>query len=272
MDYIEGQDLLELAIEAEASHELLPVDQVTQWMLQVCDAVAYLHAQTPSIVHRDIKPNNIRLSKSGQAILVDFGIAKVDPSAKTEMMAKAVSEGYSPPEQYAGSGGTDTRSDVYALGATLYCLLTVKPPPDSFQRLTRGARLVLPRRINKDVDKALQDVVMTAMSLAASQRYQDAGEMLDALYRAVGQDAGRKPVKHQRRAAQSRNDKVTGEICARCGTRVRPGARFCRACGERLAPTQVQPRREARRRCGRCGAENRAGAHFCARCRARLTS
>ncbi|MGC9349922.1 MAG: serine/threonine protein kinase, partial [Anaerolineae bacterium] len=117
MDYIEGEDLLELAIEAEKAHELLPVDQVCEWMLQVCDAVAYLHAQVPSIVHRDIKLNNIRLSKSGQAVLVDFGIAKVDPKAKTEMMAKAVSEGYSPPEQYAGPNGTDTRSDVYALGA-----------------------------------------------------------------------------------------------------------------------------------------------------------
>jgi len=130
MDFVEGQDLAELIIKRRAS---VTESQALAWMIQVCEAVAYLHGQQPHpIIHRDIKPPNIKITPDGRAVLVDFGIAKVyEPHKGTARIAKAFSPGFSPVEQYTGR--TDARSDVYALGATLYCMLTATVPPDAFQ-------------------------------------------------------------------------------------------------------------------------------------------
>jgi len=272
MDYIDGRDLLEVAKEADKTNSLLPVGQVVDWILQVCDAVAYLHRLTPPIVHRDIKPNNIRLSTSGQAILVDFGIAKIDPKTKTQKMAKAVSEGFSPPEQYAGAGSTSTCSDVYALGATLYCLLTVTPPPDAFERLTQGVALTPPRRINKTVSDALEQIVLKAMNLNELLRYQDAGEMLVAMQKAMGRPVSSFPVKpsvtpspiQPALKAQAAMIKSPGETtCPKCNAPVRQGARFCQKCGASLVSGQP---------CPKCGTLNRPGARFCSQCRTVITA
>ena len=121
MDYVEGKSLAALLAERGR-----PLDEaeVLPWIRQVADALEYLHTRTPPIIHRDIKPQNIIVAADGRAMLVDFGISKAyDPTLKTTRGARAVTPGYSPPEQY-GLGTTDARSDVYALGATLYtCLL-----------------------------------------------------------------------------------------------------------------------------------------------------
>jgi serine/threonine protein kinase/maltose-binding protein MalE len=128
MDFIEGEDL---QATLDRSGAPLEVEQVLSWTYQVCDALSYLHSQNPPVIHRDIKPANIRITPTGQAVLVDFGIAKVyDPHLKTTLGAQAVTPGYSPPEQY-GSGSTDACSDVYSLGATVYTLLTGVVPPAS---------------------------------------------------------------------------------------------------------------------------------------------
>lgn len=264
MDYIEGEDLLDLAAEAEQEKRLLPTDRVLDWMLQLCEAVAYLHRQQPPIIHRDIKPNNVRLSTSGRAILVDFGIAKIDPESKTEGMAKAISHGFSPPEQYA-SGGTNTRSDVYSLGATAYCLLTVLPPPDSFKRLMLGEPLVPPRRLNPDLKKKVETVILKAMSLSCADRYADAAKMLAALQRALGRPVTLPPAPKSSSTPMPTaqpTPSATQTRCARCGSRVRAGARFCPRCGLPLSNDRV--------RCPHCGAVQRAGARFCSQCRTPL--
>ncbi|MCZ7674264.1 MAG: protein kinase [Chloroflexi bacterium] len=91
---------------------------------QIADALAYLHRQEPPIIHRDIKPANIRITADDHVFLVDFGLVKVyDHKLRTTIGARAVTPGYSPPEQY-GQGNTDARTDVYALAATLYTMLT----------------------------------------------------------------------------------------------------------------------------------------------------
>ncbi len=268
MDYIEGHDLLEVIIEAERTRRPLPVGQVLIWMAQVCEATAYLHSRQPAIVHRDIKPANIRLNAEGRAILVDFGIAKIDPQTKTQRMARAVSQGFSPPEQYAGS--TDTRSDVYALGATLYCLLTMRLPPDGFDRMTKELTLTPPRQINSAVAPALNEIILKAMDLNALHRYQNAGELATALT----------PLVDAALAAQATLPPVAPAIpspaipspqpgqppsqvrCPVCGNMCRAGARFCSRCRSPLSSTD--------RPCLQCGAMNRATARFCSRCRSPL--
>lgn len=258
MDYIEGRDLLEVILEADKSRRPLAVAQVLEWMIQVCEAVSYLHSQKPPIVHRDIKPGNIRLNSSGRAMLVDFGISKVDPKAKTQMMAKAVSLGFSPPEQYAGGGGTDTRSDIYALGATLYCLLTIQMPPDGFERLTEGKPLLPARQFNPAIPATLETVVQKAMDLNSLHRFQNGAEMLAALQQVRGRGQAATPYPLAPAAAQQ----PAFVRCGRCGLVSRPGARFCGRCGNSFEGS----------RCGQCGAVARPGARFCALCRAPISS
>lgn len=262
MDYIDGRDLLDMAIEAEKANRLLPADKVTGWIIQVCEAVAYLHHRQPSVIHRDIKPGNIRLNSNQDAILVDFGIAKIDPKAKTHLMAKAVSIGFSPPEQYAGAGGTDLRSDVYALGATLYCLLTVQPPPDGFERLTEDKPLTPPRQYNKAISSQLEAVVLKSMALNSLQRYQDAGELLAALRSALGRPAAQPYLMPIAPLALPTPPIVAATVrCPACGCTCRTGARFCPKCRYAFGGA----------RCSTCGTMARPGAKFCARCRTPLS-
>jgi serine/threonine-protein kinase len=180
MEFIEGDDLQAMVDEAGGA---LPKTQVIAWMNQVCNALEYLHAQQPPVIHRDIKPANIKISKGGVK-LVDFGIAKVyDPTGRTTVGARAVTQGYSPPEQY-GSGRTDTRSDVYALGATLYTLLTGSTPLDSLQRQL-GQPLTPPRQANPALSLAEEQVILQAMELEAGGRFQSVRAFKNALNAAL---------------------------------------------------------------------------------------
>ena len=168
MDYVDGEDL------GQMLQRLGPLDEARAlaWIEQTCNALIYLHGQQPPIIHRDVKPGNIKITPEGQVFLVDFGIAKVgDAQAKTTMGALGVTPGFSPPEQY-GQGGTDARSDVYALGATLYALLIGRSPPDSVQRAIQAAVLPPPRSLRPDVSPAVADALEAAMETNPSNRPQ----------------------------------------------------------------------------------------------------
>ena len=177
MDYIEGRDLQEMLEERGAA---LPEDQVLPWIRQICDALTYLHTQKPPVIHRDIKPANIRIAPPDKAMLVDFGIAKIfDPNSKTTQGAQAVTPGFSPYEQY-GKGPTDARTDVYALGATLYTLLTGTEPPESIQRVVRDP-LVLPRQRNPAISLRTSAALMGALKMDPAQRFQSVADFKAAL-------------------------------------------------------------------------------------------
>ncbi len=212
MDFIEGEDLTAVIQRGAASPE-----QILKWMMQICDAVAYLHSQNPPIIHRDIKPSNIKIHKDGYAVLVDFGIAKIyQPQKQTALIARAVSSGFSPPEQY--SGGTDTRSDVYALGATLYCALTATVPPEALELVDQSAVLIPPSRINPRLNPALDQVILKAMSLNTLARYPTAREMMQALQQCL---SGAMP------PSSAVVPPAQGIRCPRCGGLNRPNAKFC---------------------------------------------
>ncbi len=176
MDFVQGEDLGSLV----SRQGKLPVEQALSWLIQVADALVYIHSQQPPVLHRDIKPANIRLTPAGTAMLVDFGLVKIfDANLKTTLGARAVTPGYAPPEQY-GQGRTDHRTDLYALGATLYTLLTGQEPLESVQRVA-GASMPPVQAANPNISPTLSGVVEHAMALEPSRRYQSAQEFKAAL-------------------------------------------------------------------------------------------
>ncbi len=176
MDYVEGDDLASLVRQRGP----VPVKQAVLWISQVADALDYLHSRQPPVVHRDIKPANIRVTPDGRAMLVDFGLVKVyNPQFKTTLGARAVTPGYAPPEQY-GQGSTDARSDLYALGATLYNILTAQEPLESVQRMS-GAQLRPTRQINPNVPPSIDQAIERALRLEPTQRFQKVSEFKASL-------------------------------------------------------------------------------------------
>ncbi len=151
-----------------------------EWIQQVAGALDYLHRQNPAVFHRDIKPANIRITPRGQAMLVDFGLVKIFEGAiATTVGARAITPGYAPPEQY-GRGGTDARTDIYALGATLYHLITGHEPLESVQRLA-GEHMPSAHSLNPNLPLSVSDAIEHAMALDPVNRFQNAAEFRAAL-------------------------------------------------------------------------------------------
>lgn len=125
MDFVEGQTL-EQRLEAVAGKPL-PEAEVLGWARQICDVLTYLHSQKPPIIFRDLKPANVMVTRDGHIYLIDFGIARVFAPGRSRDTQVLGTPGFAPPEQY-GKAQTDPRADVYALGCTLYQLLTAYDP------------------------------------------------------------------------------------------------------------------------------------------------
>lgn len=177
MDFVEGEDL-ESKVQREGP---LAEPQAIVWISQICDALAYLHGQPTPVIHRDIKPANVRITASGKAMLVDFGIAKLfDPHLKTTIGAKAVTPGFSPPEQY-GTGQTDARSDIYSLGATLYTLLTGNTPPDSTLIVVGAKEFTPPRQVRIEISPNTELAILKCMEISQTRRFQNVQELRQAL-------------------------------------------------------------------------------------------
>ena len=185
MQFIPGDDLSEMMTRKRSP---FPANQVLTWADQLLDALDYLHTQDPQIVHRDIKPQNLKLTSRGQIILLDFGLAKGQAGEISRVTTAASIFGYTPnyaPLEQIQALGTDSRSDLYSLGATLYHLITNVKPPDA---LTRAAALVngqpdpLQRasELNSAVAPELDHVLAKAMAQNREQRYASASEMRKA--------------------------------------------------------------------------------------------
>jgi serine/threonine protein kinase len=187
MQFIPGDDLAEMMARKRGP---FPADQVLQWADQLLDALDYLHTQEPQIVHRDIKPQNLKLTSRGQVILLDFGLAKGQAGDISRVTTSASIFGYTPnyaPLEQIQGLGTDSRSDLYSLGATLYHLMTGVKPPDA---LTRAAALVngqpdplvLASEANSAVSPEVDGVLAKAMAQSREQRYASAADMRRALH------------------------------------------------------------------------------------------
>lgn len=177
MDYIDGEDLRQRMERVG----ILDEDEVVKIGVSLCDALSYLHSLSPRILHRDVKPGNVRISPSGHVFLVDFGLAKiVQGNEMTITGARAMTPGYSPPEQY-GTARTDNRSDIYSLGATLYSALTGKLPEDGLARAMKQAQLTPIRTHNPRVTRKLASIVEESLAVQSENRFQTADEFRQAL-------------------------------------------------------------------------------------------
>jgi serine/threonine protein kinase/Tol biopolymer transport system component len=177
MDFMEGEDLRE-RIDRLAT---LSDDDVIVIGIAICDALTYLHKRNPVVIHRDIKPGNVKIMPSGEVSLVDFGLAKVvEGDGETTPGARAMTPGYSPPEQY-GTARTGPRTDIYSLGATLYEALTGAVPEDGLSRVMEQANLSPVRKRNSSVSRRLAGVIQKALAVRPEDRYQSAEEFKNAL-------------------------------------------------------------------------------------------
>ena len=195
MQLIEGQDLLQLLKNRVAIRHMAAVGeqepyQVTQgpcseqevlaWMFPIIDILQELHSRHPAVVHRDIKPANIILTPTSTTVLVDFGLTKLyDPRSNgTQSLGRAVSQGFSPIEQYTGQTGP--QSDMYALAATMYLLLTNRLPPSAVKRSVQDD-LITPRQLNSTLSLSIERALLKALAVQADQRYLTMREFAQAL-------------------------------------------------------------------------------------------
>lgn len=189
MQFIPGDDLSEMMNRKRGP---FPANQVLTWADQLLDALDYLHTQDPQIVHRDIKPQNLKLTSRGQIILLDFGLAKGQAGEISRVTTAASIFGYTPnyaPLEQIQGLGTDSRSDLYSLAATLYHLMTGVKPPDA---LTRAAALVNGQpdpllkasEANSEISPDVDEVLAKAMAQNREQRFATAADMRRALHEA----------------------------------------------------------------------------------------
>ena len=165
MDYIEGESLDKILNEYGAQ----PEELVIGWAMQLCDALAYLHAQKPPIIYRDMKPANIMLKPEGNIKIIDFGIAREYKEQSLADTTVLGTKGYAPPEQY--SGQTDARSDIFALGMTMHHLLTGIDP--------RSGEAYAPVRMwNPELSEGIELIIDKCVEPAPENRYQNCSDLL----------------------------------------------------------------------------------------------
>lgn len=194
MEHISGDDL---AKRLELAQKPFPVSWVLFWADQLLDALSYLHTHEPPIIHRDIKPQNLKLTDENHIILLDFGLSKT--STGQTNISQSGSTGsvvgytphYAPMEQIRGIG-TSARSDLYSLSATLYQLMTNTIPVDALSRADSMLNempdpIQPPSKLNPEIPQVVSDVVLKGMEVSQEKRYPDAREMQKVLRKAFNE-------------------------------------------------------------------------------------
>ena len=173
MEFVHGQTLKEMVAQQGA----LPTEKAIALILHLLDAVEAVHSQ--GMLHRDIKPDNILITPEGKSVLIDFGSARQFAEGYTTTQTAILTPGYAPLEQYSDKAKRGPFTDIYALGATIYFILTGVKPIAATDRTLET--LPSPETLNPAVSKTLASVVMLAMNLKQEERFQTIAEMRKAL-------------------------------------------------------------------------------------------
>ena len=177
MEYVDGTTLEEYFVD----NKVFDPEEAVLMMLPVIESLKKVHES--NVIHRDIAPNNIMVSKNGDVKLIDFGAARFASATHTKSMTVMIKPGYSPEEQYMSRGDQGPYTDVYALGATLYRMLTGVVPPDAMERRAKfqseGKDILEPiSKYNKNVSKNLENAIMNAMNVEIATRTKDMDTLL----------------------------------------------------------------------------------------------
>src|SRR5258708_533703 len=254
MEFVPGRTLEKIL---EDNKGPLDEGQVINWMMQVCEALSYIHSRTPPIILRDLKPGNIIVTPDGNVQLIDFGIARrFDPNKRTntenlgtisyaspEHLGSITAPGQKRSVQNPGKlVQTDARSDIYSLGATMYHLLTNREPepiqtPQPGAILGKNPRLRTIQVAGRQICP-VEQVIIKAMQQDPAQRFQNAEAMRMALAQCLPAGVVVAPTTVQIPAisanstivvpAQSAPPASVNVVCPKCGYVNRPGAKFCK--------------------------------------------
>jgi serine/threonine protein kinase len=175
MEFIEGKNLQDLLIERGG---VMDEKEAIDYITQVAGALEAVHQA--GYLHRDIKPANIIVTRDGRAVLVDFGAARQFIAQRTKTMDAVLTPGYAPLEQYSSRARFGPPLDIYALGATLYHLLTGQVPPSAPDR-AQGVHLKPPHQLNPKVSRQVSEAIMKAMEIKVEQRPQSVREFINLL-------------------------------------------------------------------------------------------
>jgi len=259
MQLIDGGTLKQRLDQFHAQGQPMDAMETNRIFKQVASALSYAHEQ--GIIHRDVKPVNVLMDRSGRPILSDFGIAKVLASTSEQLTRPGAGVGtpeYMSPEQCRGEA-VDARSDIYSLGIMLFEALTGCPPfqGDNYPALAHKHIYIMPPRpssINLLISPAIDQVILTALMKEPAQRYQQASEMAEALERAVLQRRSPPVPTQTPPGGNSYGGSVIVYSCPNCQHLNKPQMRFCTKCG---FPLKI---------CPACRSQNPVSNRFCSKC------
>ena len=179
MDYLQGITLEEYL---KRRGDKIPFDEALKILMPILDALKEVHAA--NLLHRDISPDNIFITKQKQVKLIDFGAARMAARDHSQNFSIILKEGYAPEEQYRSKGKQGPWTDVYALAATMYRCITGILPPQSLDRVAGEEKLQWPSTLDVQIDPAQEKVLLKGLEIKASHRYADAGDFQRAFFNA----------------------------------------------------------------------------------------
>lgn len=271
MQLVDGGTLKHRLDQLHTNGRAMDISEALPIFLQIADALNYAHEQ--SIIHRDVKPVNVLMDRSGRPILSDFGIAKVMESSQMNLTHPGAGVGtpeYMSPEQCQG-GAVDGRADIYALGIMLFEALAGRPPfqGDNYPALAHKhlyQQPPQPAAINPAISPAVEQVILKALMKYPQQRYQRASDMAAALQQAAMVPANTRPYFSQARSPYAQpapsntppsnpSGQYTGLVqCRTCRHQNKAQVRFCTRCGRPM------------NQCPHCSELNPAHNRFCRKC------
>lgn len=175
MEYLDGISLKEYL---RMSGGKLDIDTSTNVLLSVIEALKVIHKE--KILHRDISPDNIFICIPDKIKLIDFGAARISDGEKEKTMSIVLKPGYAPPEQYRSKSKQGPWTDIYALGATMYQMVTGEIPTESVNRVVEDD-VKEPSEINPEIPESLNNAIMMAMALNQDLRFQNVNQFEEAI-------------------------------------------------------------------------------------------